>query len=113
MMCDVRLFFLVCSVLRDLRDGKQKTILFIDELHTLVGAGAAEGAVDGMYIYIYICVCVHVCSACLWMVCVCMCMCAHGMCVHVIWMVWIFMCVCFELLFIFIISLEISQTHIP
>src|SRR5437868_2384845 len=34
------------SVLKELEAGAGKYIVFIDELHTLVGAGAAEGAVD-------------------------------------------------------------------
>ena len=34
------------AVLRDVSASKGEIILFIDELHTLVGAGAAEGAVD-------------------------------------------------------------------
>lgn len=34
------------SVLRDVESEKGRIILFIDELHTLVGAGAAEGSVD-------------------------------------------------------------------
>eukprot|EP00008_Paramoeba_atlantica_P003764 CAMPEP_0201487888 /NCGR_PEP_ID=MMETSP0151_2-20130828/16113_1 /ASSEMBLY_ACC=CAM_ASM_000257 /TAXON_ID=200890 /ORGANISM="Paramoeba atlantica, Strain 621/1 / CCAP 1560/9" /LENGTH=731 /DNA_ID=CAMNT_0047873057 /DNA_START=453 /DNA_END=2649 /DNA_ORIENTATION=- len=34
------------GVLKELREGTMKTILFIDELHTLVGAGAAEGSID-------------------------------------------------------------------
>ena len=34
------------ALLREIRRKKDKYILFIDELHTLVGAGAAEGAVD-------------------------------------------------------------------
>ncbi len=34
------------SLLKEVRRGKDHYILFIDELHTLVGAGAAEGAVD-------------------------------------------------------------------
>ncbi|EME26791.1 Chaperone protein ClpB [Galdieria sulphuraria] len=34
------------SVLRDIENEKGRIILFIDELHTLVGAGAAEGSVD-------------------------------------------------------------------
>jgi ATP-dependent Clp protease ATP-binding subunit ClpA len=33
-------------VLKDVADMKGKVILFIDELHTLVGAGAAEGGMD-------------------------------------------------------------------
>ena len=34
------------AVLKEIENGAGKYILFIDELHTLVGAGAAEGAVD-------------------------------------------------------------------
>jgi len=34
------------AVLREITDAQGEIILFIDELHTLVGAGAAEGAVD-------------------------------------------------------------------
>lgn len=34
------------GVLREVTDSEGEIILFIDELHTLVGAGAAEGAVD-------------------------------------------------------------------
>jgi ATP-dependent Clp protease ATP-binding subunit ClpB len=34
------------AVLREVERGQGKFILFIDELHTLVGAGAAEGAID-------------------------------------------------------------------
>jgi len=34
------------AVLREVNRAKGKFILFIDELHTLVGAGAAEGAID-------------------------------------------------------------------
>ncbi len=34
------------AVLRRLQQGEGRYILFIDELHTLVGAGAAEGAMD-------------------------------------------------------------------
>lgn len=34
------------AVLKELEDGAGKYLLFMDELHTLVGAGAAEGAVD-------------------------------------------------------------------
>jgi ATP-dependent Clp protease ATP-binding subunit ClpB len=34
------------AVLKEVQDGAGRIILFIDELHTLVGAGAAEGAMD-------------------------------------------------------------------
>ena len=34
------------AVLRDVGDSDGEVILFIDELHTIVGAGAADGAVD-------------------------------------------------------------------
>ncbi len=34
------------AVLKDVADADGRVILFIDELHTLVGAGAAEGATD-------------------------------------------------------------------
>ncbi|MFZ0798335.1 MAG: AAA family ATPase, partial [Terriglobales bacterium] len=34
------------AVLKEIEDSQAKIILFIDELHTLVGAGAAEGSVD-------------------------------------------------------------------
>jgi len=34
------------AVLKEIEDSDGRIILFIDELHTLVGAGAAEGAVD-------------------------------------------------------------------
>jgi len=34
------------NVLDEVRNGKGEIILFIDELHTVVGAGAAEGAID-------------------------------------------------------------------
>src|SRR3569832_332550 len=34
------------AVIKEVVDSQGKVILFIDELHTLVGAGAAEGAVD-------------------------------------------------------------------
>ena len=34
------------AVLKELEDSQGQVILFIDELHTLVGAGAAEGAID-------------------------------------------------------------------
>ena len=34
------------AVLREIEDSQGQIILFIDELHTLVGAGAAEGAID-------------------------------------------------------------------
>jgi ATP-dependent Clp protease ATP-binding subunit ClpB len=34
------------AVLNEIRDAEGNLVLFIDELHTIVGAGAAEGAVD-------------------------------------------------------------------
>jgi ATP-dependent Clp protease ATP-binding subunit ClpB len=34
------------AVLKDIEESNGQIILFIDELHTLVGAGAAEGAID-------------------------------------------------------------------
>ena len=34
------------AILREIERGEGKYIVFIDELHTLVGAGAAEGAID-------------------------------------------------------------------
>lgn len=34
------------SVLKEVEDAEGQIILFVDELHTIVGAGAAEGAVD-------------------------------------------------------------------
>jgi ATP-dependent Clp protease ATP-binding subunit ClpB len=34
------------AVLKEIEDSNGRVILFIDELHTLVGAGAAEGAID-------------------------------------------------------------------
>jgi len=34
------------AVLKEVADGEGRIILFLDELHTIVGAGAAEGAVD-------------------------------------------------------------------
>ncbi len=34
------------KVMEEVRKAEGKVILFIDELHTLVGAGAAEGAID-------------------------------------------------------------------
>jgi ATP-dependent Clp protease ATP-binding subunit ClpB len=34
------------AVLREIKDSEGRIILFIDELHTVVGAGAAEGAMD-------------------------------------------------------------------
>src|SRR3981081_577531 len=34
------------AVLKEIEDSQGKIILFIDELHTLIGAGAAEGAID-------------------------------------------------------------------
>src|SRR5262249_31417130 len=34
------------AVLREITEAEGRIILFIDEMHTLVGAGAAEGAID-------------------------------------------------------------------
>src|SRR5207237_8843678 len=34
------------AVLKEVQDSAGKVVLFIDELHTVVGAGAAEGAMD-------------------------------------------------------------------
>jgi ATP-dependent Clp protease ATP-binding subunit ClpB len=34
------------AVLKEVQDGEGRIVLFMDELHTIVGAGAAEGAVD-------------------------------------------------------------------
>src|SRR5207249_5333104 len=34
------------AVLNEIKSAEGQIILFIDELHTIVGAGAAEGAVD-------------------------------------------------------------------
>ena len=34
------------AVLKEIQDAGGKVVLFIDELHTIVGAGASEGAVD-------------------------------------------------------------------
>ena len=34
------------SVIDEIRDNKDRLVLFIDELHTVVGAGAAEGSMD-------------------------------------------------------------------
>src|SRR5207302_1102590 len=34
------------AVLKEVQDSQGQVVLFIDELHTLVGAGAAEGAMD-------------------------------------------------------------------
>lgn len=34
------------AVLREIKEAEGKIVLFIDELHTIIGAGAAEGAVD-------------------------------------------------------------------
>src|SRR5260221_1946681 len=36
----------VKAVLKEIEDSQGQIVLFIDELHTLVGAGAAEGAID-------------------------------------------------------------------
>src|ERR1700747_2331202 len=37
------------AVLKEIEDSQGQIILFIDELHTLVGAGAAEGAIDASH----------------------------------------------------------------
>ena len=34
------------AVLKEIEKAEGQIILFIDELHTLVGAGASEGAID-------------------------------------------------------------------
>ncbi len=34
------------ALLKEVKEGQEKYLLFIDELHTLVGAGSAEGAID-------------------------------------------------------------------
>jgi ATP-dependent Clp protease ATP-binding subunit ClpB len=34
------------ALLKEITDAEGEIVLFIDEMHTLVGAGAAEGAVD-------------------------------------------------------------------
>src|SRR5205814_7620315 len=34
------------AVLKEVQDAEGQVVLFIDELHTLIGAGAAEGAMD-------------------------------------------------------------------
>ena len=34
------------AVLKEIADAKGQVVVFIDELHTIVGAGAAEGAID-------------------------------------------------------------------
>ena len=34
------------AVLKEVQEAEGRIILFIDELHTIVGAGAAEGAMD-------------------------------------------------------------------
>jgi len=34
------------AVLKEIEESSGQVVLFIDELHTLVGAGAAEGAID-------------------------------------------------------------------
>src|SRR5690606_31508977 len=34
------------AVLKEITDSEGRIILFIDELHTMVGAGAAEGSMD-------------------------------------------------------------------
>jgi ATP-dependent Clp protease ATP-binding subunit ClpA len=37
------------GVLRDVEKSSDKVILFIDEIHNLVGAGSAEGSMDARY----------------------------------------------------------------
>src|SRR6185436_583929 len=34
------------NIMEEIRRAKNQLILFIDELHTVIGAGAAEGAID-------------------------------------------------------------------
>jgi len=41
------------SLLREIKEKEGQIVLFIDELHTVVGAGAAEGAIDVLYLYIH------------------------------------------------------------
>src|SRR4029450_11133258 len=38
------------AVLKEVAEGEGRIILFLDELHTIVGAGAAEGAVDAAHL---------------------------------------------------------------
>ena len=39
------------AVIHEIAESDGKIILFIDELHTLVGAGAAEGAMDASNLF--------------------------------------------------------------
>ena len=39
------------AVLQEVKKSEGKIILFIDEIHTIVGAGGAEGAIDASNIF--------------------------------------------------------------
>jgi ATP-dependent Clp protease ATP-binding subunit ClpA len=39
------------GVLKDIEQAGNRVILFIDEIHVLVGAGAAEGAIDARFTF--------------------------------------------------------------